>query len=460
MRILLLNQTFYPDAVATAQYLTSLAEALAKRGHQVHVVAARRAYDDPSRRFARRERYGDIEIERLGGTGFGKQAKWRRALDFGSFLVRATVRVLSMPRFDRVVALTSPPLVAALAALRCRLRGEQFVYWVMDMNPDEALAAGWLRPGAVAWLLERISRFTLRVAHAVIVLDRYMRERVLTKGVSAERMWIVPPWSLDRYAYFDPKGRAAFRERHGLVGKYVVMYAGNHSPVHPLDTLLEVAIQLKADSRFCFVFMGGGSEFRRLRSLAAERGLENVKFLPYQPIESLAGSLSAADLQTVVMGSAMVGMIHPSKLYNILAVGSPLLYVGPEQSHVMDAMELCRCVSGASRDFVRVGFGDVLRVTAWLDSDWATWSEAGRRTENRCPNDFAEDRLLPELVSIIEERAATRKEPVPFTDSSSMRGQKSSDPAKGNDFTRSQRCNSLCAMKGAEGGADEGTLVR
>jgi colanic acid biosynthesis glycosyl transferase WcaI len=428
MRILLLNQTFYPDVVATAQYLTSLAEALAERGHEVRVLAARRAYDDPARRFPKRERYQGIEIERVGGTGFGKDAKWRRAVDFGSFLLRAGWRVLRMPRADRVVALTSPPLVAALAALRCRMRGERFVYWVMDMNPDEALAAGWLRPGIVAWLLERVSRFTLHSADAVVVLDRYMEKRVLAKGVAAERVWVVPPWSLDRYAYFDREGRAAFREQHGLTGKYVVMYSGNHSPVHPLDTLLETAIRLQADPRFCFVFVGGGSEFRRLRGLAEARGLVNVKFLPYQPIESLSGSLSAADLQAVVLGSAMVGTIHPSKLYNILAVGSPVLYVGPERSHVSDAMQKSGGVEesgveesgvresdddaerdGGAGHYIRIGFGDVAGLAAWLEADWANWQEAGRTSINPRSRNFSQGLLLPQLVQIVEDRAETMK---------------------------------------------------
>ena len=71
MRILLLNQSFYPDVVATAQYLTGLAEALADRGHEVRVLAARRAYDDPTRRFAKRERYHGIEIERAGSDARG-----------------------------------------------------------------------------------------------------------------------------------------------------------------------------------------------------------------------------------------------------------------------------------------------------------------------------------------------------------------------------------------------------
>jgi colanic acid biosynthesis glycosyl transferase WcaI len=415
MRILLLNQTFYPDVVATAQYLTSLAEALAERGHEVRVLAARRAYDEPARRFAKRERYRAIEIERVGGTGLGKDAKWRRAVDFGSFLLRAALRVLTTPRADCVVALTSPPLVAALAALRCRLRGERFVYWVMDMNPDEALAAGWLRPGAVAWVLERVSRFTLHAADAVVVLDRYMRGRVLSKGVAGGRLWVVPPWSLDRYAYFDWEGRAAFRERHGLKGKYVVMYSGNHSPVHPLDMLLEAALRLKADPRFCFVFVGGGSEFGRLRALSEDLGLANVKFLPYQPIESLSGSLSAADLQAVVLGSAMVGTIHPSKLYNILAVGSPVLYVGPERSHISDALGGNDAVEpsdagkqeGCRSNYIRVDFGDVVGLADWLEADWANWREAGRRTVSPVSRKYSQELLLPQLVQIVEDRAGT-----------------------------------------------------
>jgi glycosyltransferase involved in cell wall biosynthesis len=298
-----------------------------------------------------------------------------------------------------------------LAALRCRLRGERFVYWVMDLNPDEALAAGWLRPGAVAWLLEQVSRFTLHAADAVVLLDRYMRERVLAKGVAPGRAWVVPPWSLDRYAYFDREGRMAFRERHGLKGKYVVMYSGNHSPVHPLDMLLEAAVRLSGDPRFCFVFVGGGSEFRRLRGLAGRRGLPNVKFLPYQPIESLSSSLSAADLQSVVLGSAMVGTIHPSKLYNILAVGSPVLYVGPERSHISDVMDLpdAGTQEGHSGNYVRVDFGDVATLTKWLEADWANWSEAGRTTMRAGRRNYLQEHLLPQLVQIVEDRAETVK---------------------------------------------------
>jgi hypothetical protein len=191
------------------------------------------------------------------------------------------------------------------------------------------------------------------------------------------------------------------------------MYSGNHSPVHPLDMLLGIAARLKADRRFCFVFVGGGSEFGRLRGLAEERGLANVKFLPYQPIELLAGSLSAADLQAVVLGSAMVGTIHPSKLYNILAVGSPVLYVGPERSHISDALESSDAAAqpsdagkqrAPSNHYVRFDFGDVAGPVAWLDADWANWRELGRTIARPVSRNYSQELLLPQLVQIVEDR--------------------------------------------------------
>ena len=339
MRVLLLNQCFHPDVASTAQHLSDFGAGLAERGHQVTAIASRRAYDRPEQRFAARETWHGVDIRRLPATGFGKGAKWRRAADFGSFSAACTLRLLAAGRYDAVVALTSPPLVSYLAAWFCRLRGAKLFYWVMDMNPDEALAAGWLRPGSLPTrALETMSRFSLRQSHRIIALDRFMRDRIVAKGIPAERVAVIPPWAHDEAVRFDPVGRDKFRETHGLTDKFVVMYSGNHSPVHPLTTLLEAARSLADEPRFTFCFVGGGSEHPKVRKFAADHGLKNILCLPYQPLNELAGSLSAADLHTVVLGDPFVGMIHPCKIYNILTVGAPVLYVGPEPSHLADIL--------------------------------------------------------------------------------------------------------------------------
>ena len=107
------------------------------------------------------------------------------------------------------------------------------------------------------------------------------------------------------------------------------MYSGNHSPCHPLDTLLDAARALKERSEIVFCFIGGGSEQVKVREFAAHT-TDNVKCLPYQPLNELSSSLSAADLHVVVMGDEFVGIVHPCKVYNIMSVGAPALYIGPD----------------------------------------------------------------------------------------------------------------------------------
>ena len=182
MRILLLNQTFHPDLVATSQYLSQLALALNDRGHEVTVITSRRGYDNPEQQFPREEVWRGIRIIRVGATALGKKSKWRRAVDFGSFLIAAACQLVFLRQQDVVLALTSPPLISVLAALFARLKRARFYYWIMDFNPYEAIAAGWLRPGSFgARLLERASLFSLDRASGIIALDRFMYDRLTTE---------------------------------------------------------------------------------------------------------------------------------------------------------------------------------------------------------------------------------------------------------------------------------------
>jgi len=337
VKILLLNQTFYPDHVSTAQHLADVATGLVAQGHEVTVVASQRAYDKPDQCFPKHEVWRGITIHRVGSTRFGKGAKWKRALDFASFIASCCFRLVRLPRPDVVVALTSPPLISFIGAWFAKLHGARFVYWVMDFNPDEAIAAGWLRADSVSGrLLDRMSRFSLRQANQIIALDRFMQERIRQKGIVAEKITVLPPWSHDEHVRFDAAGREAFRHRHGWMDKFVVMYSGNHSPVHPLDTLLEAAQQLGEQRDILFAFVGGGSEFKRVQALQAER--KNLFCLPYQPLTELSASLSAADAHVVVMGNPFIGLVHPCKIYNILTVAAPVVYIGPEPSHVTELL--------------------------------------------------------------------------------------------------------------------------
>ena len=397
MKILLLNQCFYPDVVSTAQHLTDLATELAARGHDVTVIASDRGYDNPAARFLRREVWNDIQIIRIPSLSLGKNNRWRRALTFASFAIVCAFRLLVLGRHDVVVALTSPPLISFLAALFVRLKGGNFCFWVMDLNPDEAIAAGWLdRNSVVARLLQRMLSYSFRHAALIVVLDRFMREHVLAKGADARRVRVIPPWSHDDAIRFSVEGREAFRHQHGLSDKFVVMYSGNHSPCHPLNTLLAAALKLKTHSDIVFCFVGGGSEHAKVRAFASQHGLGNVKCLPYQPLSELSSSLSAADLHVVVMGDEFAGIVHPCKIYNILAIGARTLYIGPELSHVTDiASEL------GSEQFFLAQHGEVDRVTAHILEASNGTNKGRTQSKPQVSNEFSKQTLLPQLIDAI-----------------------------------------------------------
>jgi putative colanic acid biosynthesis glycosyltransferase WcaI len=402
MRILLLNQCFYPDHVSTAQHLTDLALALVERGHGVTVLTSRRGYDDPTQCFKARETWRGIDVIRIPTLGLSKTAKWPRVLNFASFLFFCFARLMFLPRQDLTVALTSPPLISFFGALFAQGRGGRFCFWVMDLNPDESIAAGWLREDSlVTRVLQALLKYSLRRSDKIIVLDRFMQERIVRKGIPSERVRVVLPWSHDNDIRYDEVGRASFRLKHGLTEKFVIMYSGNHSPCHPLDTLLAAAGKIRTDPKVVFCFVGGGSEFQKVKAFAGDNSLPNVLCMPYQPRNKLSGSLSAADLHVVVMGDLFKGLVHPCKVYNIVGIGAPLLYIGPEESHISD---LCQQHTiGLNVRSAR--HGSVDNVVAHIQSAAAAGPMRVAGAEEVALH-FSCHTLLPRMISVLEHRVA------------------------------------------------------
>jgi colanic acid biosynthesis glycosyl transferase WcaI len=401
MNVLILNQAFYPDVVSTAQHASDLARSLTQAGHEVTVICNSRGYDDPKLRFPKQETWNRVKIVRVRSTGFGKSTKWRRAADFGTFMASCAFHLWSLPQFDVVVAMTSPPLISFVATLAVPGRARSLVFWSMDLNPDEAIAAGWLRDKSpVARLLSRMLLHSLQRADRIVALDRFMKDRIQAKGISAEKVLVVPPWSHDDHVRFDPAGREEFRATYNLSRRFVVMYSGNHSPCHPLETLLQAAERLADHENIVFCFIGGGSEFRKVQERARDRGMRNVLCLPYQPIEKLAASLSAADLHVVVMGDKYVGIVHPCKIYNVLAANRAFLYIGPTESHVRDIIR--QAGSGAytsAHGDVDGVMANILHAMRCRTTVAPATADLGKR--------FSKELLIPQMICAIEQSGNT-----------------------------------------------------
>lgn len=333
MTVLILSQVYVPDPAAVGQHLADAAAELVRRGHRVVVLTSARGYDDPAVAYPKREVIDGVEVRRISWTSFGKRSMGLRLLAGLSFTFQAILRSFGVRSIDAVLVSTTPPLVPVAAVLIGALRRSAIKYWVMDLNPDQLVALGLIRETSLpARVFDWLNRLILERATDVVVLDRFMAERVRRKLDVSAKVTILPPWPHEDHLEVVEHRDNPFRERNALGGKVVVMYSGNHSPSNPVTTILEAAKRLRDLPDLIFLFIGGGTGKKEVEDAAGP----TIRSLPYQPLSQLKYSLSAADVHLVTVGDAMVGIVHPSKVYGALAVGRPVLLLGPQECHVAE----------------------------------------------------------------------------------------------------------------------------
>lgn len=173
-----------------------------------------------------------------------------------------------------------------------------------------------------------------------------MLERLNRKVEVTHKTEVFPPWPHDDHLTCVEHADNDFRVEHGLSSpdrdpaqeKFCVMYSGNHSIANPIATVIEAAKRLAEDPSIVFMFIGGGLQKQQVEQAIAD-GCSNMKSLPYQPIERLSYSLSAADAHVVTVGDDVVGIVHPCKIYGAMSVHRPVLLLGPSESHAGEIVE-------------------------------------------------------------------------------------------------------------------------
>ncbi|MDJ0922043.1 MAG: glycosyltransferase family 4 protein [Henriciella sp.] len=336
-KILFVNRFFYPDHSATAQILADLTAYLVRDGFQVEVICSRLSYSDPSLRFEPQETWNGVEIVRVATTGFGRQNLLGRFLDYVSFYISCLFCVLKRARRgDTVVVKTDPPLLSVPIGLAARLKRARVINWLQDLFPEVGAELGLgLAKGPVGSILRWLRNRSLRKAQTNVAIGRLMAERLAAENVPERKIAVVPNFSDDEALVPDPDGWRTLRRDWGFADTdFVVGYSGNLGRAHDVDTVLDAASDLKDRPHIKFLFVGGGHLKSVVERVAAERSLTNILFRPYQPRDRLAQSLSVPDLHWVSLKSDLEGLIVPSKLYGIAAVGKPVLMIGDPKGEI------------------------------------------------------------------------------------------------------------------------------
>ena len=345
-RLIFLNRYFFPDHSATSQILSDLAFYLAKIGRDVHVITSQQRYDDQTARLPAQQTIAGVTVHRVRTTRFGRAGLLGRSIDYVSFYASMWRTILALARpSDIMIAMTDPPLLSILAARAARKRGAQLVNWLQDIYPEIAIELGVpFFKGPIGQSLRYLRDKSLNAASANIVVGNQMGQRVLSCGVSAERIYVIPNWSDDEHVVPINGADNPLRRDWGLDNKFVVGYSGNLGRAHEFETVLAASELLRDKPHIVFLVVGGGHHLKEFTRRVKERGLEqSYRFIPYQDRATLKQLLGAPDVHWISLRPEVDGLIVPSKLYGIAAAGKPLIAIMARNSEIAQLVSQYDC---------------------------------------------------------------------------------------------------------------------
>jgi glycosyltransferase involved in cell wall biosynthesis len=331
-----LSELYYPEDSATGYYVTKTAEALAAT-HEVSVLSAQPTYRARGTKAPAYELLNNVRVHRCAATTLNKDVLTFRFVNLFTISMSLFFNaVRSVRQGDLVLVVTNPPTLPFVAFMACKLRRARLILRIEDVYPDAMIAAGMVRTGSVVVrMLNFMHRSLYRNVDRVIVLGRDMLRLVQKKlQRNAGHVTIITNWADSDEITPLERNENPLLQKLGLTKKFVVQYSGNMGRTHDLEGLVQCARMLESEQAIHFLFIGTGAKEVWLRRTTRELGLRNVTILPPQPRADLAQSLNACDLAVISFVEGMAGVSVPSRMYNILAAGKPILAVADADSEL------------------------------------------------------------------------------------------------------------------------------
>ncbi len=345
MRVVLIHRYFWPDTPTYAHILKEIAVELAAAGHDVTVLTCQPSYNRAVVSSAPREEQLGPRLRVLRWPVVpDRRFGMLKAVNLVLFCARVMAAARWLGRVDVVMTASTPPIAVARAgSWLARRTAALFVYHKQDIYPDVLLAPGIMREGLLSRLLRRIDSATERRADRVVVLSSDMGEAIRLRGVDSAGITVInnfDPWVLDdRQSAGGAEEEAPPHSTPQGPRTLDVAFAGNLGRFQNLETVMEAASLLAADSSVIFHFFGDGALRAQLERECAERGLTNVRFYGYRPPGDVATFLRThAAVGIVSLLPGVIRAAYPSKTMSYLRQGCPVLVLVEPDSELAHAI--------------------------------------------------------------------------------------------------------------------------
>lgn len=351
LRILIVGLNYAPEQVGIGPYTTGLAEALARMGHQVEVVAGQAYYPQWQRhpgqpRNGARTTSGGVGITRVWHYIPKDPSGIRRILHHASFACSALPAAIRAARRTRpdIVFTVAPSLFSVpVAWLTAHLLGAKLWLHIQDFEVEASFATGLLDRSSLT------ARLALWFEHAVIGLaDRIstisppMIALLRGKGYSPEKTFELRNWANAGFAP-DPAEAERMRAEWNVGSRHVALYSGNIANKQGIELIVDAARRLSHRKDLLFIICGQGPNRKRLRELAS--GLDNIQFHDLQPVERMGGLLAMADVHLLPQIPGVADLVLPSKLTNMLLSGRPVVATAADGTGLAAEVHGCGVVT-------------------------------------------------------------------------------------------------------------------
>ena len=335
-RLWIVSELYYPEETSTGYYLTKIAEGVSAN-FDVKALCGQPNYSKRGNFAPKKEIHKNVEIFRVWATTLDKNVIVYRLLNMLTLSFSIFIKALiSFQKNERVLVVTTPPLLPFIVALASIMRGASYVLLIHDNYPEILIAVGKTKKNSLlVKILDFFNRRLYKYASKIIVVGRDMQDLVESKTLGLRvPIECIPNWAELEQVKPSNRNENQLLKQLGITEKLVFLYAGNMGHPNDLKSIIKCSEKLKDNSEFHFIFLGAGVKRTWLEKKIAEKNLTNVTLLAPRPRSEQNIFLNACDVALVSLVKNMWGVSMPSRTYNILAVGKPILALTEVNSEV------------------------------------------------------------------------------------------------------------------------------
>jgi colanic acid biosynthesis glycosyl transferase WcaI len=328
MRLLVVSQYFWPENFR----INDLVADMVGRGHEVTVLTGQPNYPSgqffPGYGWARpyTEGYQGARVVRVPLVPRGSAGAIRLALNYISFAVFGALGVWLRLRgkFDAVFVFEVSPVTVGIPAIVASRRFKApILFWVLDLWPESLTAAGGVRSPSVLRAVDRLVKWIYRNCSRVLVQSRAFVPEIARHGVPDSNILYFPSWG---ESLFQPLQQADYTLLPPLREGFKVFFAGNIGEAQDLPAVLKAAELLRDRTDIHWLIVGDGRMAAWAKEEVQRRGLSQVHFLGWHPLELMPHFYAAADaLLLPLKREPIFALTIPGKLQSYLACARPIL---------------------------------------------------------------------------------------------------------------------------------------